>query len=518
MNREKKIKLLVFLILLLLVSCSDMAGSGSSTGNAFVAGVIYPDTTFDDSTYVVHLVPENYLPYDEELGKLIQVDTIQRGEEFLFAVDSTITYNVHVESENTSALLRGQNTRLVRSKTIKSDYYMRPHGFVKIITDKDFDKSNESITIEGMAIAREIKSIAQESDSTKSFVISKLPSKEYSGLYITEDRESQIFVDESFHINPYDTAVVANISAKGVMTPFNSGLPSHSVYSIAIDQMDRIHFATKTGIIGIYNGSHWRYIDINYFGFFSAVLDVVFEEDSSMWCGTNVGLLHFDGAEIYHYSSYNSPLPNDRIHGMAIDEAGDRWFATMGGGVARLSKDMDWTIYNPENSELPSNYILRVRKDRKDSIWAICNHGVAKFNGEDWDVYNRSVNDVFSCDTISASAFDDENAWFASVDGSIVRRGPDGWDRFDYTNSPLKRSPIYAMYVDSRGKLWAANSHGEIYAYKNEEWIIYNCYNSCVPANTGRMISIVEDKEGTLWVSTEYAGVIEFVPKGALDK
>lgn len=514
MNKNNIIKLLLLLAVMLYVSCSDTAGSGSSTGNAFVAGIVRPDSTSDDSVFIVSLVPENYLPYDKDLGELIQKDTIGPNEEFVFAIDSNYVYNVHVEGEETSAFRRGQDTMLVRGKTIKDEYVMKPHGAIKIVTDTGFTKVDEVITFEGLHITREISDTVHESDSTISFIVKGIPESNYPGIFLTEDDESQIFVDESFYVSSNDTILVTNIKAKGVMTPINSGLPNSTVYTMAIDDWDRILFGTETGVIGIYDNFGWQYIDIRRYGIFSRIVDLVFDEDSSLWCSTELGLLHFNGGKIKYYHTQNSGLLSDRIYGIAIDSSGDRWFSTLGGGVTRLSSDDEWKTYTTDNSSIPSDMVLRIRMDKHDNVWAISNHGVAKFNGEDWDVYNKSVNSKFTCDTISALAFDEENAWFASVDGTIVRKNKYGWSHYTRWNSPLKGSPIYALYIDKRGILWAANSNGEIYAFKDGKWEVYNCYNSCVPSDTGRMISIVEDNNGSLWVATEKAGVIEFAVQG----
>lgn len=498
----------------MLTSCGSMAGSGSSTGNAYVAGIVRPDSTSDDSTFIVTLVPEEYLPYDEDLEYLIQRDTVGPHEEFAFRVDSNRVYNVHVEGKTTSALLRSQDTKLVRGKTIKNDYFMQRHGAIKIVTDTGFSKVNKSIAFEGMSIVRDIRDTTRESDSTISFIVNGIPPEYFSRLFILEDDESELFIENGFWVDPNDTVLVTNIIAKGVMNPLNSGLPNSTVRTIAIDESERILFGTESGVIGIYDDHYWQYIDIRRFGLFSRIVDLVFDADSSLWCGTEIGLLHFNGKIINYYNTQNSGLECDRIYGIAIDSSGNHWIATLEGGISRLSNENEWTTYNTENSSIPSDTVLRVRMDKYDNVWAITINGVVKFNGEDWDVYNSSVNDKFTCDSMTAFAFDDDDAWFASRDGTILRKNRDGWSNFTPSNSPLKGSPIYALYIAKDGILWAANSHGEIYAFKNGKWKVYNCYNSCVPSETGRMISIVEDSNGSLWFATELKGVIEFAPDG----
>lgn len=519
MNKRSLVQYLVGIILLLLCSCSnDSAGSGSLTGNAFVSGVVQKDTTSSDSVFVAYLVPEEYLPNDEELEELIQVDTVNEKGEFTFVIDdTTLSYSVLVEGDQTGALLRGQSVQHLEGNTIKSLYKMRPYGAIKVLSDTGLIGTSDHIVIEGTNIKRDVNNVTAVSDSTMSFVVNRIPTSEYTDLYKEHEEDVDLFIDESFFVNPEDTVLVTNVTVKGVMTPFNSGLPSYAVYTISIDKSDRLWFGTQTGIIGIYNNYYWSYININSYGLYSSVLDVTFEQDSSMWCGTNVGVAHFNGYNFSYYNTKNSGLPANSVHGITIDEEGNRWFATFGGGVAKFTQDEKWIVYNTNNSDLPSDYILRVRSDDFGNVWAICNRGVALFNGEDWDVYNKATTNKISCDTVSASAFNGNESWFASVNGSIVLKDSyDEWHHFDHTNSPLlKDSPIFAMFIDSKKRLWAANSDGEIYIYKDRKWNVFNHEtNECIPEKTGRMISIVEDKEGRIWVATEAAGVIEFSFEG----
>ncbi|MCP4410004.1 MAG: PKD domain-containing protein, partial [Gammaproteobacteria bacterium] len=69
------------------------------------------------------------------------------------------------------------------------------------------------------------------------------------------------------------------------------------------------------------------------------------------------------------YDTANSGLPDNFVHTVAIN-GDERWFGTLGGGVAHLATNSDaWTVLNTDNSLLPEDDVLAVAIDANDGQW-----------------------------------------------------------------------------------------------------------------------------------------------------
>jgi len=61
------------------------------------------------------------------------------------------------------------------------------------------------------------------------------------------------------------------------------------------------------------------------------------DEHGVVWFATSRGVSAFSGTAWQTFNSSNSPLSGDVVSAIVLDEDGNRWFATEGGGVNRLS-------------------------------------------------------------------------------------------------------------------------------------------------------------------------------------
>jgi len=68
------------------------------------------------------------------------------------------------------------------------------------------------------------------------------------------------------------------------------------------------------------------------------------------------------------YDTANSGLPSDYVRYLAIDEQGNIWIGTLGGGLANFD-GVNWTVYDTANSGLPSNYVWCLAFDAPGNIW-----------------------------------------------------------------------------------------------------------------------------------------------------
>ena len=165
----------------------------------------------------------------------------------------------------------------------------------------------------------------------------------------------------------------------------NSALPHNDIYAVAIDNSGIPWVGTiDHGVAALQNGEWVSY-----------TLPVQVEKPSSP------GTL----------------MTNQATTDIAIDSAGNKWFATDGSGVAVLdAANTNWTVYDTANSELDSNFIQRIYIDPQG------------------------------------------NYWFGTLNGGVSRLSADrsSWLTYNGSNSPLSENDILDIVKDSQGGLWLA--------------------------------------------------------------
>jgi ligand-binding sensor domain-containing protein len=76
----------------------------------------------------------------------------------------------------------------------------------------------------------------------------------------------------------------------------------------------------------------------------------------------------FDGENWTVYNKDNSGLPSNNLYdGLAIDGQGNRWIGT-GAGLAKFDGE-NWTVYDSGNSELPDNLMWSIAIDAHGNRW-----------------------------------------------------------------------------------------------------------------------------------------------------
>jgi len=120
------------------------------------------------------------------------------------------------------------------------------------------------------------------------------------------------------------------------------------------------------------------------------------------------------------YDTANSGLPSDLVRDLAIDEQGNIWMGTRGGGLANFD-GVNWTVYNLGNSGLPSNYVWCLAFDAPGNIWiGTYGGGLGKSDGVNWTVYN-TANSGLPDDLIVALAIDEQgNIWIGTAGGGLA--------------------------------------------------------------------------------------------------
>jgi ligand-binding sensor domain-containing protein/signal transduction histidine kinase len=175
--------------------------------------------------------------------------------------------------------------------------------------------------------------------------------------------------------------------------------------------------------------------------------------DHYLWIGTTGGLVRFDGDRFVVFDRENTPaIREDNIFCLTASRDGALWIGTDGGGLLRYSR-RTFRAYSTANG-LTNPFVRTVYEDNRGVVWVGTDDGLFRLSG----------------------------ANFVRMDGG--------------RNNRIPAMAVHAIREDRHGNLWVGGSTlvriaaGEVTEYPTGE------------DSAGRVKSILETNDGTIWVGT----------------
>jgi len=265
--------------------------------------------------------------------------------------------------------------------------------------------------------------------------------------------------------------------------------------------------------------------------------------DGRLWFATERGLYWFDGIHFVRFEGTQAqPLRTDFLSTVYASPDGGLWMGFRLGGVAFL-KDGVLAVYPPDRKNLPEATVYEIKSDRDGTLWIATTAGISRYVHGRWEciqaswglpqgavvnlvvdhagtVWTRVAGRVFFLPR-GAHRFTEQPNSFTQYSREIrgyLSEAPDGklWVASLQGVRPLDGSiaPASAperdviMMFARDGAIWYERP-GELWRYTNPDAVARGASPHLELLKVPNLVPSLpfEDREGNIWISTEYSPV-----------
>jgi ligand-binding sensor domain-containing protein/signal transduction histidine kinase len=257
------------------------------------------------------------------------------------------------------------------------------------------------------------------------------------------------------------------------------------------------------------------------------------DREGRLWLGTSGGGVNILDMKTGHVSylmhdnSNPTSLRGDHVFAIHEDNSGTLWFAT-DGGLSKYSHVKHKFSLIPVGSHIGSlpAPVGALCEDRHGELW-IANYakGLTKYVREEKSfthyTHDRKSNNSFGGGYIATVLADHLGfVWAGTVGNGLSRFDPHTGFFKTYkieSSDPSRRgNSVDAIYEDTRGNLWIGTGRSLALLDRSKDRFTYfGDYASIARRDLAvfNIQCILEERENTLWLGTQFAGLIEYDPQ-----
>jgi signal transduction histidine kinase/ligand-binding sensor domain-containing protein len=226
-----------------------------------------------------------------------------------------------------------------------------------------------------------------------------------------------------------------------------------------------------------------------------AIHALVQTPDRYLWLGTNRGLARFDGARFVSFSARNTKgFADGGVVRLALSPAGALYMGTTTGAVMKLEDG----VFSP--IPIAGGVAVRVLHAARDgSLW-VGTPGVAVHRWKD-GVAQSMVRELGG--EVPASMVEDTSGalWMGTWREGLIRHQDGAFSRHH-----VLADTVQVLRMDRSGAFWIGTPHG-VYRLRGTKLDHYTRRDGLSHEN---ITSIVEDRDGNVWIGTAGGGVNRF--------
>lgn len=187
------------------------------------------------------------------------------------------------------------------------------------------------------------------------------------------------------------------------------------------------------------------------------------DESGNLWFGTwGGGISRFDGISIINFNTAHG-LSNNLVHCLAQDAHGNIWIGTDGGGVSIYDGYAFSHLSTLQG--LPNDIVYGLTADSKGNMWiATGGGGASKYDGTSFYNYNPG-NGLPGNSIIQIAEDKNGQIWFATGNDGITRYDGSSFTHFT-TEDGLADNAVNCITVDTSGSIWIGTRGGGVSKYQ----------------------------------------------------
>lgn len=179
----------------------------------------------------------------------------------------------------------------------------------------------------------------------------------------------------------------------------------------------------------------------------------------------------------------------------------------------------EWTIYDMQNSPLPSTTVRALAADGSGGLWVGTDWGLCHMDGEgEWTIYQEGTSPLAENDIRALQRDTQGRLWIGTVSMGLQVKDSDEWTTFTPLNSPLPEFGIRDLFADANDAIWICTSGG-LAKFDGTDWSIYNdtpeSHQGAVLA-TANTNTVAVAPDGTICLGT-FNGGLHFIQGGSVE-
>jgi signal transduction histidine kinase/ligand-binding sensor domain-containing protein/CheY-like chemotaxis protein len=247
-----------------------------------------------------------------------------------------------------------------------------------------------------------------------------------------------------------------------------------------------------------------------------------------IWVGTDRGLNLYERAtdDFFNPVSVDSSLNGARVRSIIDDHTGALWIGTLDVGLFRFdphSGALESFRHDPKQpGSLSHNRVLAILEDDEHRLWVGTSDGLnlfdpvakrfVRYGGNPDNPQSLRDNDIMSL-------YQDRGGviWVGTRAGGVSRWNPRGWRLGHYSSPLLRYVAVNAFADDGQGTVWVGTSNGlvQIDSHARRE-LRYDQTSGGLRLNDNRVMALLHDRGGALWIGTMTGGLQRFEPATGL--
>ncbi len=277
------------------------------------------------------------------------------------------------------------------------------------------------------------------------------------------------------------------------------GLPQNSVRSIAQTKDGYIWLATEEGL-AIFDGVSFKIIDKQNCAELKQnfVNDLFLDNEDNLWISSHGGGVTLFGKNGKENINERDGLSSGFIKAVFKDSKNRVWIGTDGKG---LNLYQNGRVTKFGSSQGLPNGIRDFYEDSSGKLWIATSEGVFTYTGSSFNLIDLPYeNDNVSVISISG---DGNNIWIGTEEDGAVRINSYGEATLFNQKNGLSSNFVRCVYVDSYGMPWIGTTAGLNRIKNNKAEIL----TTAEGLTSESIYSIMQDKEGSLWLGTAGGGL-----------